>query len=84
VRDWRHAPLARRSLAPLATLAAALLVWLGVRAPWKTPEPRYAFRVRYADVSALDPLAAELGQALSGGAGLAVDPLPPGGTEAVR
>lgn len=84
LRGWRSVPIARRSLAPLAALAAGLLVWLGVRAPWKTAEPRYAFRVRYADVSALDPLAAELGQALSGGAGLAVDPVPPGGAEAVR
>lgn len=73
----RFAPVAPRRLVPLAAaLAASLALWLGWRAR-QTDEPRYAFRVRTAEASALEPLARQLGAALGGGVGLAVEPVPP-------
>lgn len=78
---------ARGGLLPLAAgLAAALLLWIGLR---RGAEPSYSFTVRYAtDLSALDPLAVELGGALGGAAGAAVEPAPddagPADHEAIR
>lgn len=68
-------PPVRGGLVPLAAgLAAALLLWIGLR---RGAEPSYHFTVRYAtDLSALDPLAVELGGALGGAAGAAVEAAP--------
>jgi len=69
----------RRTLAPwIAALAAAFLLWIGLR-PREgagVSEPHYSFRVRYASAADQDPLAIELGAALGGGGMYAIEGVP--------
>ena len=88
-RSGESRPRPRR-LAPLvAAVAAAFLLWVGLRTDRKAfdQEPAYSFQVSYANASALEPIAASLAGALSGGSVHAVETAPDArddGREAIR